>query len=190
MPIGNSDQLLQGQAAGIQVISSGQPGAASQINVRGITSFGNNSPLYIIDGVQADLHDINPNDIESIQVLKDAGSAAIYGVQGANGVIVVTTKKGKSNSSTVSYDGYIGVQEPLSGNPLHLLNTPEMLELTHKVGVPSTLYGPNWTIPDYIYANQASGVKGVGNEGDPAVAASNYNFTPDHSNDYLIAKNK
>jgi TonB-dependent starch-binding outer membrane protein SusC len=188
VPVGNPDQLLQGQAAGVQVISTGQPGATSQINVRGITSFGNNTPLYIIDGVQGNLHDINPDDIASIQVLKDAGSAAIYGVQGSNGVIVVTTKKGVSGNSTINYDGYVGVQEPLSGNPLHLLNTPEMMQMNKLLGTASDLYTANYVLPDYMYSNQTAGVRGIGNTGDPAVDPSNYVFTPDHSADYLIAK--
>jgi TonB-linked SusC/RagA family outer membrane protein len=187
VPVGNPDQLLQGQAAGVQVISSGQPGAASQINVRGITSFGNNTPLYIIDGVQADMHDINPNDIESIQVLKDAGSAAIYGVQGSNGVIIVTTKKGRSKS-VVTYDGYVGVQEPISGNPLHLLNSTEMMQMNQKIGQNTALYGTNYTLPDYFYSDQTTGSRGVGAAGDPAVDPSKYVFTPDHSADYFIAK--
>ncbi len=188
VPVGNSDQLLQGQASGVQVISSGQPGAASQINIRGITSFGNNDPLYIIDGVQASLHDINPNDIETIQVLKDAGSAAIYGVQGANGVVVVTTKRGKGGRLTVNYDGYVGSQQPLSGNPLNLLNAEEMRQLAQKVAIGNPLYGPGYTIPDYIYSDQNTGVRGTAAAGDPAVDTSKYLFTPDHSGDYFIVK--
>ncbi|MEP7141411.1 MAG: TonB-dependent receptor [Ferruginibacter sp.] len=188
VPVGNPDQLLQGQASGVQVISSGQPGAESQINIRGITSFGNNDPLYIIDGVQASLHDINPNDIESIQVLKDAGSAAIYGVQGSNGVIVVTTKKGKGAKLSVSYDGYVGVQEPIGGNPLNLLNAEEMRQLAQKVAVNNPFYGPNWVIPDYIYSDQTTGVRATASAGDPAVDPSKYVFTPDHSADYFIVK--
>ncbi len=188
IPSGNPDQMLQGQAAGVQVITSGQPGANSQINIRGITSFGNNDPLYIIDGVQASLHDINPADIESIQVLKDAGSAAIYGVQGSNGVIVVTTKKGKGAKTSLNYDGYVGVQKPISGNPLHLLDAPEMMQLAQKVGDGTDLYGDNYTIPDYIYSDQVTGVRGTGNAGDPAVDPSKYFFDPSHAADYFIAK--
>ncbi|HLK26980.1 MAG TPA: TonB-dependent receptor [Puia sp.] len=189
VPGASPDQLLQGQAAGVQVLATGQPGAASQINIRGITSLGNNNPLYIIDGVQADFHDINPNDVESIQVLKDAGSAAIYGVQGSNGVIVITTKKGRSGRATISYDATAGVQEPIGGNPLHLLNTPQYLEMSKRLGTNTTLYSaPNWVLPDYVFSDQVSGSRGIGNQGDPAVDPSKYNFTADHSADYLIFK--
>src|SRR6202046_1791504 len=89
-----TESLLQGQAAGVTVINSGQPGGGSNVLVRGITSIGNVDPLVIIDGVQSSMHDINMYDVESIQVLKDAGAVAIYGVQGSNGVIIITTKRG------------------------------------------------------------------------------------------------
>jgi TonB-dependent starch-binding outer membrane protein SusC len=191
-PAGNVEQMLQGQAAGLNVITSGSPGSNSQINIRGITSFGNNDPLVIVDGVQGNIHDLNPNDIESIQVLKDAGSAAIYGVQGANGVIVVTTKKGnRSGKATISYDGYVGVQEPLGGNVFNLLNSAGLMELTKQVntraGGTSQLYGTDYKLPEFFY-NSSAGPH-VAAAGDPAVDPSKYIF--DHSNpanDYLIAK--
>ncbi|MEP7253423.1 MAG: SusC/RagA family TonB-linked outer membrane protein, partial [Ginsengibacter sp.] len=108
VPAGTGEEALQGRASGVTIISSGQPGASSDIRIRGITGFGNNSPLIIVDGVRGDLHNINVNDIESVQVLKDA-SAAIYGLAGSNGVIIVTTKRGKTGKAKVSYDGYYGV---------------------------------------------------------------------------------
>ncbi len=191
-PAGNADQMLQGQAAGLTVITSGAPGSNSQINIRGISSFGNNDPLIIVDGVQGDLHDLNPNDIESIQVLKDAGSAAIYGVQGANGVIIVTTKKGShSGRATISYDGYVGVQEPLSGNVFNLLNSAQLLQLTKEVndrsGATSQLYGTNYVLPDYFYSSSQG--PHVAQAGDPAVDPSKYVFDKNNpQNDYLIAK--
>jgi len=123
IPATSSEQLLQGQAAGVTVINSGAPGAASTVFVRGVNGFGQVSPLYVIDGVQAsDMSSVNPNDIESISVLKDAGSAAIYGIAGGNGVIVVTTKKGKSGKATISYDGFYGTQRPLSGNVYNIMS--------------------------------------------------------------------
>lgn len=107
-PVGTGEEALQGRASGLTVISSAQPGGASDIRIRGITSYyGDNSPLFIIDGVRSNIHDINANDIESIQVLKDA-AAAIYGVAGSNGVIIITTKKGKAGKAKVSYDMYYG----------------------------------------------------------------------------------
>jgi len=171
IPSGSTETLLQGQAAGVQVISSGNPGQGADVRIRGIGSFGNNNPLYVIDGVQGSLHDINPNDIESVQILKDAGSAAIYGVAGANGVVIVTTKRGKSGKSVISYDGFVGTQRPKGGNPFHLLNSPELLTLTKTVdqraGATSNLYGPNFVMPDYFY--NSSGGPHVAQAGDPAV---------------------
>lgn len=107
-PTGTMQEALQGKASGLTVITSGQPGAGADLRIRGITGFGNNQPLVIVDGVRGNLTDLNPNDVESVQVLKDA-SAAIYGVAGSNGVIIVTTKKGKSGRARVSYDAYYGV---------------------------------------------------------------------------------
>jgi TonB-dependent starch-binding outer membrane protein SusC len=189
---GNPEQQLQGQAAGVQVIESGVPGGYTQVNIRGITSFGNNDPLYIIDGVQASMHDLNSNDIESVQVLKDAGSAAIYGVQGSNGVIIVTTKKGKPGKAVISYDGYVGTQRPISGNPYNLLNTPGLRDLTLSVntrlGLTSQLYGgATYTIPDYFYNSSAG--PATAQAGDPAILPDKYVFDVNNpQNDYLIAK--
>ncbi len=97
-PVTNFGQAIQGKAAGVTVIQpSGQPGAAPQIQIRGITSFNSNTtPLYVVDGVPVeDIKFLSPNDITDIQILKDASSAAIYGSRGSNGVILVTTKSGK-----------------------------------------------------------------------------------------------
>jgi len=107
-PAGTGEEALQGRASGLTIISSGQPGAASDIRIRGISGFGNNSPLIIVDGIRSSLTDLNMNDIESIQVLKDA-AAAIYGVAGSNGAIIVTTKKGKAGKAKVTYESYYGV---------------------------------------------------------------------------------
>ncbi|MDR2809727.1 MAG: TonB-dependent receptor [Tannerellaceae bacterium] len=103
---------LQSQAPGISIIkTSGQPGEGFKINVRGIGTTGNSTPLYIIDGVTGgDLNTLNPADIESIDILKDAASAAIYGARAANGVVLVTTKQGKVGKISVQYDGYYGIQ--------------------------------------------------------------------------------
>jgi TonB-linked SusC/RagA family outer membrane protein len=112
VPGTSTESLLQGQAAGVTVVNSGQPGGYSNIRIRGITSIGNVDPLVIVDGVQSNMHDLNINDIESLQVLKDAGAVAIYGIQGSNGVIIITTKRGKGKAS-ISYDGFYGTQRPL-----------------------------------------------------------------------------
>lgn len=109
-------EQLQGQASGVTVTTSGQPGESPQVRIRGINTFGNSSPLYVVDGVPTgDINHINPNDIANMQVLKDAGSASIYGARAANGVIIITTKKG-SGELTVNYNGYYGTQRVPSGN--------------------------------------------------------------------------
>src|ERR1700753_469073 len=110
---GSTENLLQGQASGVTVVNTGQPGGYSNVHIRGITSFGNTDPLVIVDGTPGYLHDIHANDIQSIQVLKDAGAASIYGVRGSNGVIIVTTRKGRGGKVTVNYDGFVGTQRPL-----------------------------------------------------------------------------
>ncbi|WP_426667680.1 TonB-dependent receptor [Mucilaginibacter sp. McL0603] len=111
------DDALQGRASGVNVVqTSGAPGSAPTIRIRGITSINKSDPLYVIDGVVVDnggIDNINPNDIESIDVLKDA-SAAIYGSRASNGVILVTTKKGRKGAAKVSYNGYVGYQNPVS----------------------------------------------------------------------------
>ena len=104
-------KLLQGQVAGVTVQGNGEPGGGLQIKIRGISNFGNNTPLFVIDGVPVDgANDFNPGDVESMQVLKDASSAAIYGARGANGVVIITTKQGKEGKLKVTYNGYAGAQ--------------------------------------------------------------------------------
>lgn len=112
-------KLLQGQAPGVTVQSSGEPGGFVNIKIRGITSFTNNNPLFVIDGVIVDSpFDFAPGDIESIQVLKDASSAAIYGQRGANGVVIITTKKGKAGVNRISFKSEIGFQNVPSTIPV------------------------------------------------------------------------
>lgn len=116
IPNGRIEQALQGRVSGVTIMqNSGQPGSGSTIRVRGITTFNNNNPLWVVDGVVVDaggIGYINQSDIESIEVLKDAASAAIYGTRAATGVILVTTKKGKSGKLSVNYNGYYGVSQP------------------------------------------------------------------------------
>ena len=108
----NALAAMQSQSPGVQIVqSSGQAGSGYKVNIRGIGTMGDSAPLYVIDGVAGgDINSLNPNDIESIDVLKDAASAAIYGARAANGVILVTTKQGKAGKIQVSYDGYVGWQ--------------------------------------------------------------------------------
>lgn len=129
VPNGRIEQALQGRVSGVTIAaSSGQPGAASTIRIRGITTFreGGNNPLWVVDGVVVDAGGIgflNQSDIESMEVLKDAASAAIYGTRAATGVILVTTKKGKAGKITVNYNGFAGMSSP--EHTLDLLNATQ-----------------------------------------------------------------
>ena len=112
LPTHNAIEALQGKVPGMDIVrSSGNAGAGVNITIRGNRSInGDNSPLFVIDGIQGGSYsDLNPGDIESIDVLKDASSTAIYGSQGANGVVIITTKKGFAGKTKVSYDGYYGI---------------------------------------------------------------------------------
>lgn len=149
VPVTSFDQALQGRAAGVQVTQeSGKPGAETSIRIRGTTSINaGNEPLYVIDGmlINSDGGDmttgvtlgprigalaaINPNDIESIEILKDASATAIYGSRGANGVVLITTKRGKSGTGTVTFDSYYGIQEV--AHKLDLLNAAEFADFVN-----------------------------------------------------------
>jgi len=131
-PLGSFDKALQGKIPGLLSQSqSGQPGDAAVVTIRGKGSInGTNNPLYIIDGIQvtaADFSTINPGDIESFNILKDASSTAIYGSRGANGVIVITTKKGVSGKTKVNYDFQYGYSE-LPNDKLKVMNSAQKLQ--------------------------------------------------------------
>lgn len=112
----NPMNALQGKVSGVQIINSGAPGSSATVKIRGVGSIGDYAnPLYVVDGVFVDNIDfLNSSDIENLTVLKDASASAIYGVRAANGVILITTKKGKSGEPVVSYEGYVGVQIPVN----------------------------------------------------------------------------
>src|SRR5690606_15701232 len=104
-------EKLQGRAPGVRVRTSGAPGQTAEIEIRGVNNFRGTAPLYVIDGLLTnETRDINPNDIESIQILKDAGAAALYDSRAANGVVVITTKKGESGPMKVDFDARYGIQ--------------------------------------------------------------------------------
>jgi TonB-linked SusC/RagA family outer membrane protein len=117
LPITNARQALQGRAAGVDVVQPGsKPGAGPQIRIRGRRSFNaSNDPLYVVDGIplSSGIDDINPNDIVSMEVLKDASATAIYGARGANGVVIISTKRGKAGATVVSVDSYYGLNQEL-----------------------------------------------------------------------------
>src|SRR6185295_13871374 len=108
-------QQIEGRASGVSLTTSGEPGAGASVRIRGLSTFANGGgdPLIIIDGIQirgAFQNFVNPNDIESIQVLKDAATTASYGIGANNGVIIITTKKGKAGQPKIEFNSYIGTQ--------------------------------------------------------------------------------
>ena len=125
----NPMSALQGMVSGVQITQSGAPGAGPSVKIRGVGSIGDYAnPLYVVDGAFMDNIDfLSSNDIESLTVLKDASAAAIYGVRAANGVIIVTTRKGELGHARVTYDGYAGVQIPT--NIMKLANTEQYVEM-------------------------------------------------------------
>lgn len=137
LPITRIEQALQGRTSGVMITgNSGQPGSSSTIRVRGTTSFGNNDPLWVIDGVIVDAGGIgflNQSDIQSIEVLKDAASQAIYGTRAAAGVILVTTKKGQEGSMKINYNGYSGTSRP--ARKLDLLDAQQYATLRNESSV-------------------------------------------------------
>ena len=166
MPIMRIEQALQGRASGLTIAaSSGQPGSNATIRVRGTTTLGNSDPLFVVDGIVVDYGGIdylNQSDIESIEVLKDAASAAIYGARAAAGVILITTKKGKAGTMQLNYNGYYGTQAPAT--KLKLLNATEYATLRNEASLaggggiiyadPQSLgEGTNWQ--DAIFSDNA-----------------------------------
>ncbi|SEV92072.1 TonB-linked outer membrane protein, SusC/RagA family [Chitinophaga sp. YR573] len=138
-PIIQTAAALQGKAAGVQVTQpSGKPGAAFSVRVRGATSVqAGNEPLYVIDGVPtSDTRDINPNDIENITVLKDASSAAIYGARASNGVVLITTKRGKSGAGVINFNTYYGVSNV--AKKIDVLNPTQYNDLMNDLGYATT----------------------------------------------------
>jgi len=151
VPVGSFDQALQGRAPGLQVTSgSGQPGTSPQLTIRGIKSVqaAFAQPLFIVDGVPLPANDfqtINPNDFESITVLKDASAAALYGARGGNGVIVITTKKGKTGAPQVTYRTQVGLTQKPNWNKFDMMNSQEILlyeEILGAAGFPTNT--PGW----------------------------------------------
>lgn len=193
VPVSNFANQLQGRAAGVIVSNDNTPGGGVAVRIRGIGSItGNNEPLYVIDGVPTtgNLNQLNPNDIETMQVLKDASAASIYGARANNGVIVITTKKGKAGVTKVSYNMYEGVQVP--GNGPDLLNSQQLVDImwadyksrgltdpaTGALTVPDPRFGggPRGVIPDYFLSNRT----GV-NLGEPPIGndpMAHYTFDP------------
>ena len=150
IPSSNVTSQLQGRVSGVTVSGDGRPGQTAKVRIRGFTSLsGANDPLYVVDGVPTqDISTLNPNDVENMSVLKDAGAASIYGSRAANGVILITTKRGQNSGVKVNYDMYVGSIDPGS-RPDFLLNTQGYADLQWLVyrndGTTEThpVYGPS-----------------------------------------------
>lgn len=146
-PVADLGQAIQGRAAGVQVLNSGEPGANVTFRIRGTGTVSNNNPLIVVDGMPLNggLNQINMNDVESIAILKDASSTAIYGSRGANGVVMITTKKGTENSS-INLDVFTGVQSP--ANYIRTLNASQFAALNNDMLTNAGLTpNPAWTDP-------------------------------------------
>lgn len=183
-PAASVTQMLQGKASGVIVGNDNSPGGGTMVRIRGFGTINNNSPLYVIDGVptQGTLNQINPYDIESMQVLKDASAASIYGARAANGVVIITTKKGKSGDPKINFDYYTGTQVP--GKMLDLLNTEEYAKWLFKseVGAGRT---PWVTSPSAQFKYDQNGNVTISDYVNPAffgtTLPSNYSYTNDIS---------
>jgi TonB-linked SusC/RagA family outer membrane protein len=195
-PSPNPISALQGKVAGVQITNSGAPGASPQITIRGIgTVYGSATPLYVVDGVWFDdISFLNPADIENISILKDASSESIYGIRAANGVVLITTRKGKGNKPTVNYNGYVGWQKIT--NDIKMANGQEYATMVNELRVingspalldPST-YGnsTDWyhqILRNALINNHQVSVSGGGNN-------TNYNFSLGYLNqDGIVEKN-
>ncbi|SHK86139.1 SusC/RagA family TonB-linked outer membrane protein [Xylanibacter ruminicola] len=158
MPVSNALQAMQGKAAGVDITNSQRPGEVGSITVRGQRSIdANNGPLYVVDGMTIQtggIENINPADIESIEVLKDASSTAIYGSRGANGVVLVTTKKGKQGKVTLNYSGTVTFST--LSNVAEMMNAAEWLKYSRYAYYNQGAYGdgtPNYDLDYKIYGN-------------------------------------
>lgn len=202
VPSGNVEQQLQGRVAGVTVITNGQPGTTSQIRIRGFGAFGGNEPLYVVDGLPVGSTEfLNPDDIATTTVLKDAAAASIYGARAANGVVVYTTKQGSrgTQKTEVTVNISSGVSDPNAGRAKQLLSPIDQARYTHiayennaaALGEPVVYSHPQYgsnptpTLPDYLYANGPSGVSAS----EVNLAEIRQAFENDPDNTFLIRPN-
>ncbi len=200
IPSGDVEQQLQGRVAGVTVISNGQPGTTSQIRVRGYGALGGNEPLYVIDGVPTtSTNFLNPDEIETVTVLKDATAASIYGARAASGVIVYTTKKGKKEKRPleVTYNGVVGVTDP--GNSPAIMNPQDHAEWTWtairnaalQIGEEPAFQheqfgaGDSPVLPDYLLVGPDRAVSGTVNLADHEDL---YNVDPEAGGIYQVVR--
>ena len=149
-------QAMQGQLPGVSIASeSGQPGSSMKVTIRGLGTTGNAAPLYLIDGIGGDISTLNPADIESIDVLKDAASAAIYGAQAANGVVLITTKQGREGKTKVTFDGYYGWQS--APRKAKMLNSKQYMTIMDEQAVNSGSAPMDWNSLNSIWRTNEDG---------------------------------
>jgi TonB-dependent starch-binding outer membrane protein SusC len=179
-PAANVGAQLQGRATGVTVSQNGAPGSPAIVRIRGFQSGGNNEPLYIIDGVPtSDPTNLNPQDISSLQVLKDGTASAIYGTRAANGVVIISTKQGRAGRTEVTYDGYIGMQSVAGSKVPEMLDNQEYIEYLNRSGAGShPVFGApgSFKVPDYIVVSQ--NFRGGVPAGDPRADESLYSLNP------------
>ncbi len=179
-PSANLGAQLQGRTTGVTVSGNGAPGSPAIVRIRGFQSGGNNEPLYVIDGVPtSDPSNINPQDISSMQILKDGTSAAIYGTRGANGVVIITTKQGRAGKTDISYEGYYGTQTVTGKMIPEMLNNQRYIDYLNRSGAGShPVFGVpgSFKVPDYIVVSSA--FKGGVAAGDPKADPSLYSLNP------------
>lgn len=195
IPMGNAQKQLQGKVSGVTITSSGEPGSNSSVRIRGFGSFTSNNPLYVVDGVPTtDISSIDPNDIATISVLKDASTASVYGARAFAGVILITTKQGSAGKLTVNYSVSYGRQFP--GKGFDLMNPQQTAEWTWNAmkaadespSHPQFGNGATPVIPDYILAGDHYGLL----NSDPGTATlvnpELYNIDPSKGSFYQIVK--
>lgn len=199
-PAASPIEALQGKATGVQIINDGAPGSTPQIRIRGFSTINNNDPLFIIDGVpyQGKLSWLSSNDIESMQVLKDASAASIYGSRANNGVVIITTRKGRKGAAKLSLNAYYGTQAPNKSRFPDFLNPTQYANYFYQefinagvtpgtISTTGTSYGTSPTtptLPTYLLAGTVSGQNVTDQMADP----SKYNYTTDPSTFYQITK--
>ena len=179
-PAASAVESLQGRAAGVQIVNDGAPGSTPQIKIRGYSTINNNEPLYVIDGVpfEGKLSWLNQNDIETMQVLKDASAASIYGARANNGVVIITTKSGKPGPPRISLDSYVGIQVPQSDRFPKMLTPSQLNDMMNSVN------GTNNKLPDYLIAGSVYGNNITASDADP----DKYNYSRDAATFYQITK--
>jgi TonB-linked SusC/RagA family outer membrane protein len=194
-PAASAVEALQGKAPGVQIVNDGAPGSTPQIRVRGFSTINNNDPLYVIDGVpyEGKLSWLNQNDIESLQVLKDASSASIYGARANNGVVIITTKRGVAGPPKITLDAYAGIQTPRKSSFPDMMNPQQYAEYLfagyRNAGLPvstGTNYGNGSVpvLPDYLVAGGKTGQDITAGDADP----SKYNYSRDPATFYQITR--